>query len=129
MIEEAQTIDAALDQLLIIWHTWASSEQVGQGYYSESPGTKMYRASRQYDYDNGAIDSDVDTALAAGVDRIVHAMPDPHRTAICVNARNLKTGRAVWRSARLPQDMQETAVILMEARNQLMRRLQAAGLM
>lgn len=130
MIDEAtQTLEASLDALLIIWHKWASSESVGQGYPTEAPGTKMYRVSRQYDYENGAIDGEVDSTVAAAVDALVQTMIDPHRTAIHMNARNLKTGVHVWRSARIPFDPVERARIVVEARSQLMRKLQAAGLM
>ena len=129
MEHEATAIDVSLDALLVIWHQWASGEQVGQGYPSEAAGMKMYRVSRQYDYDNGAIDGEVDATVGAAVDALVSQMQDPHRTAIHINARNLKTGVHVWGSARITCDPVERAVIVLEARNQLMRKMQAAGLM
>lgn len=130
MIDEAtQTLEASLDALLIIWHTWASAEQVGQGYPSEAPGCKLYRVSRQYDTDNGALDGEVDSTLAAAVDALVSQMIDPYRTAIHMNARNLKTRVHVWSSGRLPFDPVARAKIVADARTQIMRKLQSAGLM
>ena len=123
------TIEASLDGLLIIWHEWASTERVGQGYPSEAPGCKLYRVSRQYDYDNGAADSDADATLGAAIDAIVQQMQDPHRTAITFNARNLKTGLTVWRSPRLPLCPVERSIVIMEARNQITRKLQSVGLL
>lgn len=127
--ETTQAQEASLDALLIIWHTWASSESVGQGYPSEAPGTKMYRVSRQYDYENGAIDGEVDSTVASAVDHLVDTLVDPYRTAIRLNAKNLKTGVHVWRSPRLTFDPVERARIVVEARSQLARKLQAAGLL
>lgn len=130
MIDEAtQTTEASLDALLVIWHTWASSEQVGQGYPSEAPGCKLYRTSRQYDTDNGALDGEVDATLGAAVDALVSQMIDPYRTAIHMNARNLKTRVHVWSSGRLPFDPVARAKIVADARTQIMRKLQSAGLM
>jgi hypothetical protein len=129
MDNETLTIEASLDGLLMIWHEWASSERVGQGYPSEAPGCKLYRVSRQYDTDNGAADSDADASIGAAVDALVQQMQDPHRTAITFNARNLKTGACVWMSPRLPMCQTERAIVVMEARNQITRRLQSAGLM
>lgn len=130
MIDEAtQTTEASLDALLVIWHTWASADQVGQGYPSEAPGCKLYRVSRQYDTDNGALDGEVDATLAAAVDALVQKMADPYRTAIHVNARNLKTRVHAWSSGRLPFDPVERARIIVEARSQITRKLQSAGLM
>lgn len=130
MIDEAvQTIEASLDALLIIWHTWSSADQVGQGYPSEAPGCKLYRVSRQYDTDNGALDGEVDAALGAAVDALVNQMQDPYRTAIHINARNLKTQVSVWSSGRLPFDPVERARIVAEAREQIARKLQAHGLL
>lgn len=129
MEHAALTIEASLDGLLLIWHEWASSERVGQGYPSEAPGCKLYRVSRQYDYDNGAADHDADASIGAAVDALVQQMIDPHRTAITFNARNLKTGVTVWRSPRLPACPVELSIVIMEARNQITRKLQSAGLL
>lgn len=129
MIDEALALEASLDGLLIIWHTWASGEQVGQAYPSSAPGCALYRASRQYDTENGAMDGDVDSAIGAAVDAAVQKMENPYRTAIHINARNLVIKVSVWGSARLPVDPVERAKIMATARDQLRRRLQSDGLL
>lgn len=130
MIDEAtQTTEASLDALLVIWHNWASAEQVGHGYPSEAAGMKLYRVSRQYDTDNGAMDGDVDAELGAAVDSVVQSLQDPYKTAIHINAKNLKEGTNEWDSRRLPLDPVERARIVDEAREKTTRLIQARGLM
>lgn len=129
-MEHAVTaIDASLDALLILMHEASSHDSVAAGYPASAAGMKLYRPSKQHDGDNGAADSDADASLGHAVEAQVDQMLDPHRTAIRINARNLATGVHVWGSARLPLDPVERAIMLMEARNQIMRRLQAAGLL
>lgn len=129
MIDEALALEASLDGLLVIWHTWASSEQVGQGYPAEAAGMKLYRPSRQHDDINGALDGDIDATIGAAVNALVNQMVDPYRNAIHVNARNLKTGVSAWGSARLPFDPIARAQIIQEAREQIRRLLQSEGLL
>jgi len=127
MTHDEKAIEAALDNLLKLWHQWSAGDGVGAGYPSVCTSCKLYRASRQHDYDY--IDSDADNALAEAVEAQVSAIAEPWRTALHINARNLATGRSVWRSARLPADDMERAVVVTEARNKLMLRLHTAGLM
>ena len=100
--ERTQTIEASLDALLVMWHTFASQEGIGWGYPSRAPASHQYRVSRQYDDLNGAIDGDVDRTLAQAVGHQVDKIADPHRTALHMNARNLASGVSVWVSPRLP---------------------------
>ena len=127
--ERTQTIEASLDALLVMWHTFASQEGVGWGYPSRAPASHQYRCSRQYDDTNGAIDGDVDRHIAQAVGHQVDKIADPHRTALHLNARNLKTGVSVWSSPRLPTDQIERAHVVAAARNMLARRLMAEGLL
>lgn len=129
IVDVEKQLDASLDAHLMLWHSWARGEHVGQGYPSEAAGMKMYRPSRQYDYENGAIDGDVDSTIAAAIEAAVEEMRDPHRTCLRIEARNLATGVRVWVSARLPMCPVERSVIRMEARNQLLRKLQSLGLL
>lgn len=129
MIETSQAIEAALDNLLITWHTWASSDRGVNGYPKEAAGMKMFRASRQYDYENGSIDADVDSSIAEAVDFAVSQMPDPYRTAIHCNAKNLTTGVSVWRSPRLPAGDIERAQVAADAREMLTKTLVRGGLL
>lgn len=129
MDQAEQILDATLDSLLRLMHEYASAERVGQGYPSNAPGCSLYRASRQYDHDNGASDSDRDAELGAAINAIVDQIADPHRTYLRMDAKAIVTGIKAWYSARIPMCPVERSVIRQEARNQLARRLQAAGLM
>lgn len=127
--EQTKTIEASLDALLIMWHTHASMEGVGWGYPSRAPASHQYRCSRQYDDQNGSLDGDVDKQIAKAVGHQVDKMTEPHRTAIHINARNLKVGVSVWQSPRLPADQIERAHVVAAARNMLARRLMTEGLL
>ena len=130
MIDEAaQTIEASLDDLLVIWHRHSSGYKFGRSYPGTAAGCEQYRPSRQYDSENGALDSDTDASLAGAIDCLVQKMVDPYRNAIHINARNLSTGVSDWQSPRLPFDPVERSIIRLEARNMLARKLQAAGLL
>lgn len=129
MIDEAQKqMDAILDRYLVLMHEYSSAYHVGRGYPSRAPGTEGYRASKQYDYDNGAMDDEADHVTGAAVAAIVDNMADPHRTWLRMEGRNLKTGVKVWTSARLPLCPVERSVIRQEARNMLWVKLRATEL-
>lgn len=120
--------DAILDDLLSRFHAWARS-------YSPVPvagADPMFRnakAGRGYDTTAEIIEDELMGSTMKAIEFHVGEMPDPHRSAIYVLARNLYTGRNVWMSPRLPRDCIERGVIVMEARNQLTRRLISAGVM
>lgn len=105
-----QSLDALqlehIDHLLGEWHHWSKSKSIGLGYPKTAAGCSQYRASRQYDDSNGAIDQDADTALCQAVDAAIEAMADPWRTALHIEARNL-TSSKVWTSPRVPAEMLE----------------------
>ena len=65
----------------------------------------------------------------AGDARGQGGLVEPYRAAIYILARNQATGMSVWRSPRLPADPLERGVIVMEAKNMLMRKLMVAGVM
>ena len=130
MIDEAaQTIEASLDALLVIWHRHSSGYKFGRAYPGTAAGCEQYRPSRQYDSENGALDSDTDASLAGAIDCLVQKMVDPYRNAIHINARNLSTGVSVWPSPCLPFDPVERARIIVEARRQITKLMQADGLL
>jgi hypothetical protein len=121
-------VDLALNDLLSRWHTWGCDERTAIGFPSVSPFAKQYRASRQYDDANGALDQDVENVIMAGVDACVWAIPQPYRIALHINARNLCTGVAVWRSPRLPEDPLACAFLVSDARDMLLAKLRDRGL-
>lgn len=129
MIDEAQQqLDASIDHYLDLMHRYSSSYHLGQGYPCRAAGTEQYRPSRQYDGENGALDSEADHQTGAAVSSIVDAMTDPHRTCLRIEARNIVTGVKAWTSARLPLCPIERSIIRQEARNRLWRELMARGL-
>lgn len=129
MHDDRNALDAALDELLMIWHDWSSAYSPVRGYPKQAPTRRMHTISNQYADANGSLDAQIDDVVAEGIDAQVQAMADTHRSAIHCNARTLATGYAVWSSPRLPTDSVARAIILVEARAMLIRRLQVADLM
>lgn len=121
--------DLALDELLRVWHEWASQYRPVRGYPTQAPTRRLHTISNQYADQNGALDAEIDDSTAQAVDAQVQQMTDPHRTAIACDARRVCTGAAVWTSPRLPLDRIARQIILVEARGMLGLRLRDAGLL
>lgn len=121
--------DLALDELLRIWHEWASQYRPVRGYPTQAPTRRLHTISNQYADENGALDAGLDDDIAASVDAQVQAIADPHRAALHCDARRICTGAAVWSSPRLPRDLMARQIILVEARGMLIERLRDAGLL
>jgi hypothetical protein len=118
-------IEQQLNELLAAWHSWADQDRrTAAGYPTSAAGCQMYRCSRQWDSINGAFDQDHDNAEMECLDFHVSCIPQPYRTAIAINARNLHQGLHVWRSARLPENDIERAQMVADAREKLVQRLQ-----
>lgn len=117
-----------LDDILSRWHHHCK-------HFSPVPvsgADPMFRnavSPKGWDSTADIADDTVNSAQMKAVDFHVSEMQDPHRAAIHVLARNCYTGRSVWISPRLPVDREERAVVVMEARIILTRRLMAAGMM
>jgi hypothetical protein len=117
-----------LDDILSRWHFHCK-------HYSPVPvngADPMFRnavSPKGWDSTADIADDTVNTAQMKAVDFHVGEMQDPYRAAIHVLARNCYTGRSVWISPRLPADREERAVVVMQARIILTRRLMAAGMM
>lgn len=122
-------IDNILNDLLAKWHRYCAGYSYGKGYPSADVSCRQSRTSRQYDYENGAMDASVDNAIMEAFDAAMDRVDQPWRTALSVQARNLHTGSAVWSSPRLPADPMERGVILLEARNKLMKALASCGVL
>ena len=118
--------NAILDSLLSDWHRWAAGEQHADGYASTSAGLGDWRASRQWDDQNGALDGELDKSTMKTIDFQVQQMQDPYRAAIHMNAKNLAAGRNVFQSPRIPTGI-EGVNILRTARATLTIRLVNAG--
>lgn len=112
---------------LRLWHGWSrASDRVCAGYARTSLGFESYRASRQYDDANGALDHDADMAEAREVDRVISRLQDPWRTALHFEARNIDLPAKLWVSARIMQE--EIERVTQEARQMLWDGMERAGL-
>ncbi len=119
-----------LNDLLSEWHRWSMSAGAVQGYGQCAMFTGVKSSGRQWDSENEALDGSLHDAQMQAFDYHVDELQDPmYRTALGIQARNLSTGRSVWTSARLPQDLVQRAVILANARAALTKRLVSAGIL
>lgn len=120
--------DAILDDLLARYHVWARGFRL-----CPSPGADpMFRnvkSGRGWDSTQDIIEDEISNSTMESLDFEIGEMPEPKRSAIYANARNLASRHAVWTSPRLPTDPAERALLVLEARTTLMRRLFAAGVM
>jgi hypothetical protein len=125
--EPIQELEEGLNKILAAWHEWSANFPDGIAYPTVAVFAKQWRTSRQYDDDNGAQEQDAHNDRMEIVDAAVNAIPIPWRTALHINARNLCTGVAVWRSARLPADDMERAAMVVAARALLVEELTTRG--
>ena len=126
-------INQVLNDLLARWHVWSSSYSFGKGYPSVDSACRDSRTSKQYDDQNGALDAAVENRIMEGFDAVMWQMPNttqqPYLTALQFQARNFHTRAQVWKSPRLPTEQMELVVVLMEARNHLIKALARNGMM
>ena len=92
------------------------------------------KSGKTWDSTGQVIQDELNGSTMEAIDFHVGELPDeaktkPYRSAIYAIARNLHVGASVWSSPRLPVDAEERAVVVMEARNMLTKRLIAAGVM
>jgi len=120
-------IDSILDKLLVGWHRWSSGYQYGRGFYGVNAACRMAQAQGKARADLSVFDDALNDDTAQAMDAAIDAVPQPHRTALAFQARNLSSGAAVWISPRLPVDPTERTVLLIEARNHLLRLLASRG--
>ena len=135
MRDNIHNIDNALDLLLQDWHCWASNFR----HVVQSGSCAMFtevKSSRQWQDADEVLDNAKHNSTMKTIDFVISgdkegkgAMHEPYKTAICFKALNLATGVNVWSSPRLPKDPGARALILMQAKNTLMARLSAAGVM
>jgi hypothetical protein len=120
--------DAILDDLLARWHRWQTGFQVVPQPGAD-PMFRNVKSGRTWDSTADIIEDEIDASTMEAIDFQVGEMPEPKRSAIYANARNLVARAAVWSSPRLPTDPMERAILVLEARNALMQRLLRAGVM
>lgn len=121
----------ALDDLLSRYHsaTMNRPQRVSSRIPSKSAGVGQYLISRQYDDDNGALYDDEEAAIVDQVEWAILQVAEPGRSALFAQARALCLGTGAMTSPRLPTDVEQRATILSNAREELMRRLNAAGVL
>lgn len=122
-------INEKLNDLLAQWHAWSTSYSLGKGYPSTDPTFREAKTPTHWDSRNGALDAVVDAKIMEAFDAALWQVPRPHVIALQFQARNLASRAQVWSSPYLPKDKDELAVMVMEARNMLLRRLARAGVM
>lgn len=118
-----------LDGILSDWHQYAHAKRDVRGFARSAAGCEDWRASKQWDDQNGALDLDLDLRIVANTGRCIMRMDEPFRSAITENARNLATGWVVWTSPRLPMDRAERDAVVATARENLVRLLKSDGVM
>lgn len=118
-------IEPQVDEWLKMWHSWASSVRQVGGYPGVAPGCSLYRASRQYDDANGALDAAADASTAKAVSEVIERMSPLHQAALSMEARNLCSVRA-WRSARIPHE--DAARVIKQAKQTLWDAMVKKGL-
>lgn len=116
-IDECQLNDL-LNEILYGWHSWSAGDTIAEGYPSRSPSCAL-----------GPAGSDGDGPCMETVDAVMDAIPQPHRTALAFQARNLHSRAQVWSSPRLPANWEERQILLMEARNLFTRGLMEKGVL
>lgn len=117
-----------LDTLLCSWHGHMNRDTERLGYPTECPSTRGYRASQQWRGcdvdDSGSVYLTAPDPFVARagdiVQRLVNGMECLHQMALAYQARALVTG--VWsiRHPRLPNDQDELAMLIADARSALM---------
>jgi hypothetical protein len=122
-------IDTLLNDLLTRHHRWAQRYQFGKGYPSADIACRSARASRQNDDENGALDAALEDTIMEAFDAALNRIQQPHLTALQFLGRNMATGHPVWRSPRLPVDAIERGILLLEARNKLLKELARDGVL
>lgn len=125
-------INQKLNDLLAKWHAYSQGYNPGKGYPSSDPIFGSAKAPSHWDSRNGALDAAVDGKIMEAFDAIMWQMPReprPYLLALQFQARNLASRAQVWTSPYLPTNPEERAVLIMEARNMLLRRLARAGVM
>jgi hypothetical protein len=117
-----------LDEILSDWHRWVCGWS-GVAAHGVCAMFVDVKSSKQWDSECDVTDSSLHNAQMKAVDFHVNELYPLHRTALQLQARNLATGFSVWKSARLPSDVAQRAVILADARNKLTTRLITAGIL
>ncbi len=122
-------IQDVLSGLLADWHVYSQHTADRAGYAGKAAGFGQSRSSTQYDWQNGVESELVDKRIMQGFDAAIQRVPQPWLTALQFEARNLAVRYQVWVSPRLPTDPAEREVLILEARNRLLKELARDGVL
>jgi hypothetical protein len=128
-------IQDILSGLLADWHNWSRHTAARSGLPGRAAGFGQSRSNSQYDWENGAESDLVDKRIMEGFDAAIERIRQRHMTdkpllfvALQFEAKNLAVGFKVWTSPRLPKG-EELAILILEARNTLLRELARDGVL
>ena len=122
-------IQHVLSGLLADWHIWSTHTADRAGLPGRAAGFGQSRSNSQYDWFNGVESEMVDKRIMQGFDAAIQRVPQPWLTALQFEARNLAVRYQVWTSPRLPADREERELLILEARNMLLRELARDGVL
>jgi hypothetical protein len=115
--------------LLCEWHHYCQHTADRAGLPGRAAGFGQSRSNSQFDWENGLESEMVDRRIMQGFDAAISRVPQPWHTALQFEARNLAVRYQVWTSPRLPENPEERAVLILEARTKLLRELARDGVL
>lgn len=127
--DQQRVLAEHINSLLAQWHAWSSGRSMVHGYPTINTTCRGSRSLRQYDDANGGLDAHIDHVLMEAVDAVIDGIPDPWRSALSVQARNLQTGAQVWNSPRLPSCAMQRGELVMAARKKFVDGLSRRNLL
>lgn len=122
-------IQHVLSGMLADWHNWCHHTADRAGHAGKAAVFGQSRSNSQYDWENGLESDAIDRRIMQGFDNAVQRIPQPWLTALQFEARNLAVRHQVWASPRLPQDRGAREVLILEARNRLLKELAKDGVL
>lgn len=129
LLDQQRVLAENVSSLLAQWHAWSAGYAMTNGYPTGNSACRGARSSRQYDDANGGLDAHIDHVVMEAVDAVIDAIQDPWRTALSVQARNLRTGSQVWSSPRLPACVLQRSELLVAARKKFVEGLMRGNLL
>lgn len=118
-----------LSGLLQDWHHYCQRTHDRKGYPGKAACFGQSRSNSQHDWENGLESDLVDKRIMQGFDAAINRVPQPWHTALQFEARNLAVRYQVWVSPRLPANREEREVLILEARNLLLKELARDGVL
>lgn len=122
-------IQHLLSGMLADWHIWSTHTAARSGLPGRAAGFGQSRSNSQYDWETGVESELVDRRIMEGFDATIQRIPQPWLTALQFEARNLAVRYQVWHSPRLPANREELDILILEARNRLLKELAKDGVL